>query len=103
MSFNRAELFDAVSIAVEVYVNTFRATVTEYDNAIASESNETLRIGLMFRKGNALDRALECAELLARDTVYRNARSKGCSETIAEAQSHRAKYAFDSKLVNWSF
>jgi hypothetical protein len=103
MSFTRSELLEAVSIAVEVYIDTFRATSTEYNNAIARETNETLRIGLMFSKGDALDRAQECAEILAHDTVYRTARAKGCSETIAEDQAHHAKHAFNSKLLNCAF
>ncbi len=103
MSFTNNELLEAVGLAVDVYTKTFRATSTEYDDAIARESNETLRIGLMFSKGDALDRAMECAEILAADTVYRTARTMGCSESVAAASARHAKNAFNSKLVSFAF
>jgi hypothetical protein len=103
MSFTAEELFETVEPAIQVFINTFRATVIEYDNAIARETNETRRIGLMFSKGDALDRAMESAEILASDTVYRTARAVGLSESVAAAEARRAKNALNSKLVSFSF
>jgi hypothetical protein len=103
MSFTTVELLEAVGLAVQVYIDIFRATSTEYNNAIARESNETHRIGLMFKKGDALDRAMEYAEILAHNTVYRTARTMGASESVATAQAQHAKNALNSKLVSFSF
>jgi hypothetical protein len=103
MSFTAEELFETVAPVVQVFIETFRTTIIEYDNAIALETNETRRIGLMFSKGDALDRAMECAETLASDTVYRTARTMGCSESVAKYEAARAKNALNSKLVSFSF
>ncbi len=103
MSFTAEELLETVGPAVQVFINIFRATIIEYDNAIAYETNETRRIGLMFSKGDALDRAMESAETLAADTVYRTARAVGFSESVAAAEACRAKNVLNSKLVSFSF